>query len=64
MNPLFGKDCPIFGIFDLEQKDWVLDCFDDPRVFLTPESAEKYRTNCVNYNSTRFEVREWTRPIS
>lgn len=34
-----------FGIFDVYEQMWLLDCFDNPHGFVTEESANKILTN-------------------
>jgi hypothetical protein len=64
MNPYFeafNQGAVVFGIFDVAAKEWVLDCFDDPRLFLTHAHAQEYRKLCKDYSSARFEVRDFVR---
>lgn len=48
-----------YGIYDLESKEWTLDCFDYPRLWNDTALAEGYRVACLTYNSGRYEVREY-----
>ena len=54
----------LFGIYDLINKEWPLDCFDSPRVFFSAESAEDYRTKCKDYNSARYEMRVYQEKLN
>lgn len=46
-----------FGIYDIQNNVWVLDCFEYVQAFFDKKTAEKYRTDCKDYNSDRYEVR-------
>ncbi len=51
--------CNFFGIYDLDKSAWILDQFDSPLLFLSFESAEKHRAESTDYNSKRYEVKQW-----
>jgi len=46
-----------FGIFDLRGQSWVLDCFDEVRLFPDLKSAEDYCTLCKTYSFEDYEAR-------
>jgi hypothetical protein len=52
-----------YGIYDIINDRWVLDCFDEPNLFETAEQAEEFRTTTFNHkwelsmNNPNFQVR-------
>ncbi len=46
-----------YGVYDIKNQAWVLDCFDYPSTFPSQEAAEAFRSSCHNYNNDGFEVR-------
>lgn len=50
---------PVYGIINIHTKKWVLDCFDDPRLFAEAEEALDYKTKCLDYNNDNFKVETW-----
>ena len=55
-----------YGIYDIINDAWILDCFDEPRLYETPEEAEEFRTTVLNdkwelgMNNPNFEVRKFS----
>jgi len=58
-----GRVC--WGVYDLVEKTWILDCFDSPRLSFTEENAKKWLGLCAEYaDGSRYEVRKYVIPGS
>lgn len=51
-----------FGVFDIVESNWLLDCFDNPHGF---ETVEKAQNHLLLYTTTtvRFEVRPFPKGL-